>query len=381
MSVHPTPTGGHRVRWREGGRLRSRTFSRLRDAERFDRHVQRELELRGVGFELDRQATTLAELRAEWRASIGETKARSTREGYDAVWRAHLEERVGSVDVRALTSERCELLAAELELAGVGQSSRAKTLAHLSGLLRFALVRRQIAYHPMRDVVKIPQTRRKRLCEPPGPEQVWRLVDRLRARSDPQGAILTLLVAFAGLRPGEALALDWRQVGKRSLRIEGAIAFGERKGTKTEKTRTVELLPALERELVSYRLDCGLPASGLLFADEGGRPWTDTRYRNWRRRSFSVAATEVGWFDAVPYDLRHAFASLLLHEGRSVVEVAAQLGHSVAVCQGTYAHVIPELAGARRVRSSTAVERARRATRGSDVPSVFPRAEGEVAGE
>ena len=46
---------------------------------------------------------------------------------------------------------------------------------------------------------------------------------------------------------------------------------------------------------------------------------------------------------ARPYDLRHAFASLLIHEGRlSVVEIAAQLGHNPTVCLDTYAHVMAE---------------------------------------
>jgi hypothetical protein len=37
----------------------------------------------------------------------------------------------------------------------------------------------------------------------------------------------------------------------------------------------------------------------------------------------------VGIDGARPYDLRHAFASLLVHEGRlSVVDIAAQLGHT-----------------------------------------------------
>jgi hypothetical protein len=41
--------------------------------------------------------------------------------------------------------------------------------------------------------------------------------------------------------------------------------------------------------------------------------------------------------------MRHAFASLLIHEGRlSVVEIAAQLGHNPTVCLDTYAHVMAE---------------------------------------
>src|SRR5689334_19148449 len=49
-------------------------------------------------------------------------------------------------------------------------------------------------------------------------------------------------------------------------------------------------------------------------------------------------------------DLRHAFASLLIHEGRkSIVEIAEQLGHNPTVCLDTYGHVTRELASADRI--------------------------------
>jgi integrase len=58
-----------------------------------------------------------------------------------------------------------------------------------------------------------------------------------------------------------------------------------------------------------------------------------------------------------PYDLRHSFASLLLHEGRSPVYVAKQLGNRPAVTMRTYIHVMDELedadgTGARTSRPS-----------------------------
>ena len=49
----------------------------------------------------------------------------------------------------------------------------------------------------------------------------------------------------------------------------------------------------------------------------------------WRGRTFAPALEAAGLQRrARPYDLRHSFASLLLHEGRSVIYVARQLGHS-----------------------------------------------------
>jgi integrase len=42
------------------------------------------------------------------------------------------------------------------------------------------------------------------------------------------------------------------------------------------------------------------------------------------------------------HDLRHSFASLLLAEGRQPIYVARQLGHTVSMLLGTYAHLLAE---------------------------------------
>ena len=44
----------------------------------------------------------------------------------------------------------------------------------------------------------------------------------------------------------------------------------------------------------------------------------------------------------MPYDLRHTFVSLLIHEGRSVPYVAAMAGHSPRVCLERYAHAFAD---------------------------------------
>ena len=77
---------------------------------------------------------------------------------------------------------------------------------------------------------------------------------------------------------------------------------------------------------------------------------------------YRPTAQSVGIDSARPYDLRHAFASLLIHEGRmSVVEIAAQLGHNPTVCLDTYAHVMAEQAGGERVGAVEQIVQAREA--------------------
>jgi integrase len=73
----------------------------------------------------------------------------------------------------------------------------------------------------------------------------------------------------------------------------------------------------------------------------------------------------------VLYDLRHSFASLLLHEGRSVIYVARQLGHGAALTMRTYGHVIDELEDQPRVGAEDAIMAARR---GGDVRRKYGRA-------
>jgi integrase len=69
-----------------------------------------------------------------------------------------------------------------------------------------------------------------------------------------------------------------------------------------------------------------------------------------------------GWYLAArPYDLRHSFASLLLHEGRSVIYVARQLGHDARLTLTRYGHVIDELEDTRRIEAEAEIASARRA--------------------
>jgi integrase len=172
-------------------------------------------------------------------------------------------------------------------------------------------------------------------------------------------ATLLCVLAYAGLRPGEALALEWRHVRERTILVEQAVALGEVKLTKTGQTRTVRLLAPLAADLAEWRLASGRPdATSLVFPGWNERPWQDTSYRNWRRRIFAPVAEAAGLVGCRPYDLRHLFCSLLLAEGASVVEVARQAGHSPAMTLSTYGHVIEEFEGGES-RSAEAIRAAR----------------------
>lgn len=49
---------------------------------------------------------------------------------------------------------------------------------------------------------------------------------------------LVSLLAYSGMRPGEALALTWNDVRDNTLIVEKSLALGEVKDTKTRRNRT-----------------------------------------------------------------------------------------------------------------------------------------------
>jgi integrase len=108
--------------------------------------------------------------------------------------------------------------------------------------------------------------------------------------------------------------------------------------------------------MLSGRLDDDTP---VIPAADGGE-WTEVGDEDWIDNVWRPALTACGLAYQRPYDLRHSFASLLFHEGRSVVYVAHQLGHSTAVCMRTYGHVIEELEDAPRISAEDAIMAARR---------------------
>jgi integrase len=98
-------------------------------------------------------------------------------------------------------------------------------------------------------------------------------------------------------------------------------------------------------------------------AIDPGKQWTEVGYEQWIPRAWAPTLEDIGLAYQRPYDCRHSFASLLIHEGRSVVYVARQLGHSTAVCMRTYAHVIDELEDAPRISAEDAILDARESVR------------------
>jgi hypothetical protein len=132
-------------------------------------------------------------------------------------------------------------------------------------------------------------------------------------------------------------------------------------------------LAPLAVDLAAWRLASGRPdGDQLVFPKRGGGLWRDHDWANWRRQVFGPLAATVGARGMHPYDLRHAFCSLLIAEGLSVVEVARQAGHAPTMTLGTYAHVMADHDGADQRTAEAAIRTAREAEVSGTCPPEGP---------
>ncbi|MDX6370978.1 MAG: hypothetical protein QOG93_2480 [Gaiellaceae bacterium] len=282
-----------------------------------------------------------------------------TVDGYRYLWDAYVSSTLGGLELGSLTPLLLERWKAQLLLQGVGPESVRRTMVMLQGVLQRAVEWEYLASNPIRRVRK-PVSRRRRVVRPLPPEVVEQMRGYRLLRGDIAGATLLSVLAYGGLRPGEALALTWGAVGERTIVVSQAASLGQIKDTKTRRMRTVRLLAPLADDLGVYQRERHEPAAGaLVFPGRNGAPWSEDGWRNWRRRAFRAAAESAGAGGARPYDLRHSFVSLLIAEGRSIIDIARQAGHNPTMTLETYGHIFDEFDGEGHRSAQQRIEEAR----------------------
>jgi integrase len=170
-------------------------------------------------------------------------------------------------------------------------------------------------------LVRKPSSKRKRavVCLSPLTVELARAV--LLENQLYGDAALVVLLAYAGPRPQDALALEWRHVRERTLlfeqkNVDGEIVAGQKTG---RPPRTTPLWAPLRADLGAWQLRSGR-RRGLVFPNFRGEPGARPIGGIGRSR-VGAAAREAGG-DRAPYGLRHSYASLRIHEGASIHRVS-----------------------------------------------------------
>jgi integrase len=155
---------------------------------------------------------------------------------------------------------------------------------------------------------------------------------------------LVYLLAYAGLRWGEACALRRRRVHLDKQRLTVAESLAEVNGefhcgeTKTGRIRTVAIPRFLCTLLTALLEGLSDDPDALIFTKPNGRPLRN----NWfHRRVWDPAGDAANVpSDLRLHDLRHTCASLLISQGAHPKMIQSHLGHStIAVTFDVYGHI------------------------------------------
>lgn len=346
MSIRRRADGKYQVRYREGGRHRARTFDRKSDARDFDDEVRRRRQ-RGALGPVDAGSVTLEEFFVnEWVPTFAPLLADRTATEYAGAYDRHIGPALGGLALHAITPP---VLYRWQVALGQGHGVE-KVRCVLSTVLREAVAAGYISANPVHSV-RAPRAPLKEEVRPLAPASV----EALRASLGSRDATLVSLLAYAGLRPAEACTLLWGHVLDKTLVVNAG---------KTGRRRSVRLLAPLRADLLEWRLACSAatsPDAPVIPRPSDGGVMSPRSFNEWRGSTYRGALADAGLDYAKPYALRHSFASLLLHEGRSVVYIADQMGNTPAIALRVYAHVMAELDGQEKVPAEELVRQARRA--------------------
>lgn len=291
-----------RVRYRQAdGRMRSRTFLSKRDAVAHDNDIKAR---KHKGDALPRPAReTLGATYDEYVRLAGPTLAPATLRTYQAMWAAHVRGRFDHHRLPDLLNDP-QLFAefmAEMRGRGVGNPAQRKTLVVISAVLSEAVRWNKIATNPLWGQRK-PSATRRRYPHPVPPVVIERIRLAMRARATKRPAehrgkadsCLVGLMSYAGLRPAEALALRWGDIGERTITVDKAVRDGAEASTKTMNLRVPPLATTLREDLFNLRHDFGSrDDTQLIFPSRSGGHWSRSEQNNWRNRVWGPIVNDL----------------------------------------------------------------------------------------
>ncbi len=313
--------------------------------------------LREILSELDRgiSPTKTRYKLGEWMDKWMEEKIVPTgkQKTIDRYWddiRLHIKPALGHIELTKLSPTHVQEF--ETILVKNGKKPKGVQLVHnvLSGAMKHALRLELIARNPVALVS--PPTAPKTEAYSPKVEQVRALLTLAEEREHPLWVCIHL-IAYTGMRRGEALALEWKHVDLEKLQIvvsQSLIATKSGVLLETPKTensrrvvdldlRTVEILRTHRSKQRELAATLGIEAPEKLFPRADQVSWT---HPNNARYAVKTLGKKAGCPEITLRSLRHFHTTVTLQAGQSPVVVSKRIGHSSPkITMEVYAHALP----------------------------------------
>ena len=318
------------------------------DAERRLREILTEVDR---GITQPQQRYTLAQWLDKWIADvIIPNRRQKTVDRYQGDIDKHIVPHLGHIEIAKLTPSHIQEL--ESKLLRDGKKPKGVQMVHniLGGALKHALRMELISRNPAAAVT--PPSDPKVETFSPEIAQVQRLL-RTAASLDHYFWACIHLIAYTGMRRGEALALMWENLDldEQTLQIKTSLVITSLglalEPPKTARGfRTVDLDDLTVGVLRQHRsrqlelaLQLGVDPPQMIFPRQNLQEWC---HPNTLSHAVQSLAKKAGCPQITLRGLRHFHASVVLHDNKDNPVVASRrLGHSkVSITMDIYGHVL-----------------------------------------
>lgn len=362
MSIHKRPDSKRspwRVMYRDAdGHQRSKSFATHKDAVAFDASMKTLPQAQRPRPQAPAAASLLDEVNAEsgdmllrdwlttWFANYGRMWAPKTLDDRAGVCARWITPNLGDIPLNQISVRLINRFRTRLAEQGASNNRINAVTTILSAALTAARDDGLIEQNVWLGQRRLPHA--KKAIRPLTPLEV----EAIRyAMPTPRDKIIVSLIAYAGLRPGEVCGLTWGHIRDDVILVEQSVQKATVGPTKTRRVRTVRIMPCLADDLAAYGR--GADNEFVVPGERGG----PLNWNIWGQRVWRVFVPDR---TITPYHLRHTFASLALHEGRSLPWIAGEMGHaSPTTLLDHYAHLYQEAELATRVPMDEAVRAAR----------------------
>ncbi len=289
---------------------------------------------------------TFKEYADNWiKVTVPATCKESTMQDYRAILDNHVLSKLGGQRVDQFTPKIIKTFLLSKINDGFANSTVTHMKDVISGVLNEAVDDEKIQANPVYSLKRL--IKKKANDNDVNPLTAKELTKLLKTVQEhyPEHFTIFLLLSRAGMRIGEAIALDWRNIDFKggSIKVERSIVRGRVSTPKNGKSRPVDISPqladALKNHMQGFKVSAADDQPRYVFTNRSSNPIDKD---NWRRRVFDKAVKKAEIKRITPHQLRHTYATLRIAKGDNIADVSKQLGHhSVKMTLDVYYHWIP----------------------------------------
>ncbi|KQH76247.1 hypothetical protein AO501_09545 [Mycobacterium gordonae] len=314
------------VRYRQpnGITSRKRGFATKASAESWEARNKVSIDV-GDFVQPSKGRARVGDLSAGWLERKKATTEPSHSRMLESAWRVHVQPVWGGVPVNKVSATAVKSWTAAMTGAGCSATTVLRALGVLAGILDDAIADGRISKNPARGL----DPKRREKPTKPKRKHVYLDHDAVARLADEAGEhrALVLVLAYTGIRWGEAVALRVRhidEVRRRLLVIDNAVQLGVDHALGDPKDDEPREVPVPKFVMAEVKKQVhGRGPDDLIFGDGAKYLPRPKSSGGW----FAGAVKRAKIQAITPHDCRHTAASLAISAGANVLAVSRMLGH------------------------------------------------------